>query len=391
MFISISYLCFILIEKGNYNDFLIAKNDNDLHMIRQQHTLEKHRDSMIKTIDKLKKKSTGTSQKGNKKISKAVSSRKKKLERHGIEKDEHGHRSTVQKAGTGIRAGSINNLDASTRKKQSYRELLKRNDINVAPVPDKAVQFIFGDTNCTWGEPLISALDIGHGFGITNKIGTSTASKEKGMLFDSIDLCVGEGSTICILGENSSGKTTLLKLLAKDKGMQPLEGEVHYAHNANVSYFDQHKADELIVDGIDKYGSCTSSVALLCQMFPKKNEQDIRSELNNFGLGSQQVSTHIQFLSGGERCRLYLAMMMLEEPHVLLLDEISNHLDPESVEALGYGLKKWNGTIVLVSHDVHLIRLLEGICYVLVGNEGKLRRLEGGIDSYLKIMATTTE
>ena len=101
MFISISYLCFILIEKGNYNDFLIAKNDNDLHMIRQQHTLEKHRDSMIKTIDKLKKKSTGTSQKGNKKISKAVSSRKKKLERHGIEKDEHGHRSTVQKAGTG--------------------------------------------------------------------------------------------------------------------------------------------------------------------------------------------------------------------------------------------------------------------------------------------------
>jgi ATP-binding cassette subfamily F protein 3 len=79
-------------------------------------------------------------------------------------------------------------------------------------------------------------------------------------------------------------------------------------------------------------------------------------------------------------------MLMLRDPHVLIMDEPSNHLDPESVEALAYGLKNWNGTVVMVSHDVHLIRLLEGTCYVLVETEGKLRRLEGGIDSFLKIL-----
>lgn len=374
-------------------------------MIRQQHALEKQRDCMIKTIDNLKKKGTGASQKGNKKASRAAKSKQKKLERHGIEKDEYGHRSTVQKAGTGIRTGSINSIDASSRKKQTYQQLLIRADINIAPIPDKEVQFVFRETTCTWGEPLISALDVGHGFGLagdhnendgtadslTESLTSSLTKGDAHMIFDSVDLCVEEGSTICILGENGCGKTTLLKLLAKDQGVQPLEGELHYAQNVNVSYFDQHKADELIKDGVEKYGSCTSSVALLCQMFPKKNEQEIYTELSNFGLNFQQVSTHIQFLSGGERCRLCLAMMMLQDPHVLLMDEISNHLDPESVEALGYGLNKWNGTVVLVSHDVHLIRLLEGTCFVLVKSEGKLRRLEGGIDSYLKIMAETID
>ena len=105
-------------------------------MNRQQLTLEKQRNSMIKAIDNMKKKGSGASQKGNKKSARAVNSRKKKLERHGIEKDEQGHRSTVQKASTGIRPGSINNLDASTRKKQSYGQLTKRTDINVAPIPD---------------------------------------------------------------------------------------------------------------------------------------------------------------------------------------------------------------------------------------------------------------
>ena len=383
---------------GNYIDFLIAKDQHDLHKTRQQNILEKQRDAMIKTIDKMKKQSSSASNEGSKKIARAVNSRKKKLERHGIEKDEHGHQSTAQKAGTGIKQGAINSLDASTRKKQTHRQLLKRADINVAPVPDKAVQFNFRDTNCTWGEPLISALDIGHGFHVnkeeennnnSDSVPPMLGSKKEGMLFDCVDLCVDEGSSVCILGENNSGKTTLLRILAKQ--MQPLEGEVHHAHNANVGYFDQHKADNLINEGINKYGSSISSIALLMKLFPKKAEQDIRGELIDFGLSPQQSSTYIQFLSGGERMRVCCSMLTLQDPHVLILDEPSNHLDPESVEALAYGLKAWNGTVVMVSHDVHLIRLLEGTCYVLMDMEGKLRRLEGGIDSYLNILAAAAQ
>ena len=382
--------------RGNYIDFLIAKQQHDLHRSRQQQNLEKQRDSMIQTIDNLKKKGSAASSSGSKKLSKAMNSRKKKLERHGIEKDEHGHRLTVQAAGTGIKAGSINMLDASTRKKLSYKQLAKRADISVDKVPDKAVQFCFQDTNCSWGEPLISALDVGHGFDIYrdgrddgDDAGNGAMAelfplRKKGMLFDSVDLSINENSTVCILGSNSSGKTTLLKILAKV--IVPLEGEVHYAHNANICYFDQHKADELVTDGMNKYGQDACSVNLLCEMFPKKSEQDIRGTLTGFGLSPQQASTHIQFLSGGERCRLCLVMLMLQDPHVLIMDEPSNHLDPESVEALAYGLKAWNGTVVMVSHDVHLIRLLEGTCHVLSEADGKLRRLEGGIDSFLKIL-----
>jgi ATP-binding cassette subfamily F protein 3 len=372
--------------RGNYIDFTIAKNEQDIHKVRQQQTLNKQRSTMIKTIDNLKKQ---TASAGNeKKISRAVNNRKKKLERHGIEKDAHGHRWTSQKACTGIKVGSINSLDASTKSKsKNYSQLLKAKqaDLSVAPIPEKEVQFKFQNTSCQWHEPLIAALDVGHGYELPVESVESQSTKVS-MLFDSVDLCIDEKATTCILGENQSGKTTLLKILSGQ--MQPLEGKVQFAHNANISYFDQHKADNLIVDGMTKHGSTTSSISLLMKMYPKKSEQDIRSELISFGLGSQQASTYIQFLSGGERCRLCLVMLMLGHPHVLILDEPSNHLDPESVDALAHGIKNWNGTILLVSHDVHLIRQLDAKCYILMAApEGKLKYVQGGIDSYLKTIS----
>lgn len=165
-----------------------------------------------------------------------------------------------------------------------------------------------------------------------------------------------------------------------------IEGNVQFAQNVNIAYFDQHKADNLIVDGMTKYGSTTSSISLLSAMFPKKSEQDVRGQLSSFGLGPQQASTYIQFLSGGERCRLCLAMLMLSDPQLLVLDEISNHFDPESVDALAYGIKNWNGTVLMVSHDVHFIRQLDAKCYVLM-KEGKLKYVQGGIDSYLRTLS----
>ena len=125
-------------------------------------------------------------------------------------------------------------------------------------------------------------------------------------------------------------------------------------------------------------------LSLLTELYPSKTEQDLRGELTNFGLSPQQALTNIRFLSGGERSRLCLAVLMLKEPQVLILDEPTSHLDVESVEALIYGLKKWSGTLIMVSHDANLIRSLGGDCYVIMEEEGKLRRIHGGVDSYLK-------
>lgn len=368
--------------RGNYIDFQRQKHEHDIHKQRQQSTLDKQRDKMMKTIDNLEKQRNNVSSKGGNsvKLSKAVTNRKKKLERHGLEKDEFGHRWTQQKACTGIKVGSINSLDATTRKQsKNYLQLLKRSDLNVAPVPEKEVQFKFRDTTCKWHEPLISASDVGHGF--VEKDGIEEAFK---LLFDCVDLCVDEQSITCILGENQTGKTTLLKILSGE--LSPKEGEVHFAQGVTISYFNQHKADNLIVEGLNKYGSTTSSISLLMSMYPKKTEQDIRGELTSFGLLPQQASTYIQFLSGGERCRLCLAMLMLNDPQVLILDEPSNHLDPESVDALAYGIQNWNGTVLLVSHDVHLVRQLDAKCFVLM-KEGKLKYVQGGINSYLNIIS----
>lgn len=379
--------------RGNYIDFVMQKAEHDLHKVRQQQALDKQREAMIVTIDNLQKQSQSAGAKGSKKVSKLVSSRKKKLEKHGIQKDEHGHRLTWQNAMTGMKVGSINTIDASTRRKEAYSQLLKNANTNVAPVPDKAVQFNFRSSECSWGEPLISAIDVSYGFedgSDGDKVidNTHGYNASKGILFESVDVCIDEGAPTIIMGPNGSGKTTLLKILCKE--IKPLSGQVHHAHGSNIAFFDQHQADRLITDGIQKYGSNTNSISLLMQLYPEKTEQDIRTSLSDFGLNHQQASTNIQFLSGGERCRLCLAMTMISDPHCLILDEPSNHLDPESVEALAYGIRNWKGTCVLVSHDAHLIRMIgedDTNCYVLM--QKRLRRLAGGIDSYLKMLVSS--
>lgn len=127
---------------GNYNNFEKTKHQYELHEIRSISTLEKQRNSMLKTIDNLKQ--TSNKSKSNKnKVKKQISSRKKKLEKLGLQKDEHGHRWTSQKAGTGIKACSINSIDASTRNKMDYKTLIKSSKESVTSnTPDKAIQFM---------------------------------------------------------------------------------------------------------------------------------------------------------------------------------------------------------------------------------------------------------
>lgn len=249
------------------------------------------------------------------------------------------------------------------------------------------IRYRFRNTTSHWGEPLIMAMDVGHGYGVDGNTDSVEADeitkngivKKSGFLFDCVDLCIDEGSTTCILGANGNGKSTLLRLLSKKE--YPIEGKIHHASNINIAHFDQHAVDDFIDVDSDKV---YTALSLLSERFPNKTEQDIRGELTAFGLNPKQASTNIQFLSGGERCRLCLAALMLNDPHVLIMDEPTSHLDVESVEALVYGLKRWNGTLIMVSHDAHFIRSLGGNCYVIMKEEGKIRRIPDGIDSYLK-------
>jgi ATP-binding cassette subfamily F protein 3 len=383
---------------GNFDDFSVLRQQQGLHELRQHVSLEKKRGQMLNTLENLKKQATSKRGGGQKKA-RAIESHKKKLERQGIDKDDKGHRWTAQKSGTGIQKGSINAIDATTRRGLSPAQLLKQAEGSVKPPPDKAVQFVFRNTTCTWGEPLITSLDVGHGYQVVATHGTITHQdepivvekpnagstsdqlmivKKKGFLFDCVDLCVEEKSKVCILGENSCGKSTLLRILAKKE--LPLEGTVYHASGLSIGYFDQQ-----IIDGMMEDLGDTTALSYLVKEFPKKTEQDLRGELTSFGLNPTQASTCVKFLSGGERSRLALVRLMLDNPPVLFLDDPTSNLDVESVEAMIHGLSRWNGTLVFVSHDANFIRSLQDVkCFVIVQEEGKLRRIQGGIDAYLK-------
>lgn len=259
----------------------------------------------------------------------------------------------------------------------------------------------FRNTTCTWGEPLITALEVGHAHKSTQQTeeeGTQPTirnpsneshfviTKKPGFLFDCVDVCIKEGHTYCLLGSNAAGKSTLLRLLAKKE--EPVEGSIHHAHNVQVAYFGQETMDQLLEDASPSHdrGGVTA-LSYLASAFPRKTEQELRAELTNFGLSPAQATTNVRFLSGGERCRLCLATLMLENPQVFCLDNPTTNLDVESVDALICGLQQWNGTVVMASHDTNFIRSLEAECAVLVEEEGKLRRVEGTVDDYVRVFS----
>jgi ATP-binding cassette subfamily F protein 3 len=366
---------------GNYRDYLKYRREKISHQLKQANAIEKQRSSMMSSIDTMKKKSTQVdSSQASKKLDKAVKSKVKKLERHGVEKNEKGHYRVAQTDG-GMRKGSINAIGASERNTLTHRELIKLAEVAIGPVPDKAVQFDFRDTTSSWGdEPLVMVMDVGHSYN-TETISGSTSN----LIFDCVDLAIREGSRTTILGENGAGKSTLLSIIARE--IMPSVGTVHFANGLNIGYFHQHAVDHLFANlcGRSTRNDTVTPLSFLTEKFPSKTEHEVRGELTRFGLSPKQAGTNVRFLSGGERCRMCMANMMLEAPQLLVLDEISNHLDVESVEALIYGLNKWNGTIVLASHDANLVRSIGGESYVLF--DGMLRRIDGGIDTYLKVFA----
>lgn len=193
------------------------------------------------------------------------------------------------------------------------------------------------------------------------------------IILEKIKLNLVPGSRIGLLGRNGAGKSTLIKLLASE--LQPLSGMIHLAKGVQLGYFAQHQLEYLRAD--------ESPLWHLTQMAePKNTEQELRNYLGGFDFRGDKVSEPIKTFSGGEKARLVLALIVWNKPNLLLLDEPTNHLDLDMRQALTEALIDFEGALVVVSHDRHLLRSTTDEFYLV--HDQLVEPFDGDLEDYQK-------
>ena len=196
------------------------------------------------------------------------------------------------------------------------------------------------------------------------------------IVLEKIKLNLVPGSRIGLLGRNGAGKSTLIKLLAGE--LQPKEGHINLAKGVQLGYFAQHQLEYLRAD--------ESPLWHLTQLAdPKITEQELRNYLGGFDFHGDKVNEPVKTFSGGEKARLVLALIVWQKPNLLLLDEPTNHLDLDMRQALTEALIDFEGALVVVSHDRHLLRSTTDEFYLV--HDHKVEPFNGDLDDYQKWLA----
>ena len=190
------------------------------------------------------------------------------------------------------------------------------------------------------------------------------------IILSKLKLSLMPGERIGLLGHNGAGKSTLIKLLAGE--LEPHSGEYGASSELKVGYFAQHQIELLDMQA--------SALLHMQRLDPKLSEQEIRSYLGGYNFHGDQVLQPVQPFSGGEKARLVLALLIYQKPNLLLLDEPTNHLDLEMRHALSLALQDYEGAMVLVSHDRHLLRAVTD--QFLLVDAGKVAEFDGDLDQY---------
>lgn len=197
-----------------------------------------------------------------------------------------------------------------------------------------------------------------------------------------VTLTIEMGERVALLGENGSGKTTLVKLVLGL--LVPDTGNVARPPQVKVGYCSQNHVELLR----SEQGSI-SALHYFKNAFPGEGEQELRAHLGAFGIKGGLATQPIESLSGGQAVRVALAHAVYTHPHFLVLDEPSNHLDAETVEALVESLCEFSGAVLLVTHDQYLVEKAATRTFLV--QKSKLRFLENGIEEYRRLLAKKLE
>jgi ATP-binding cassette, subfamily F, member 3 len=242
------------------------------------------------------------------------------------------------------------------RQAQSRLKALERMELIAPAHVDSPFRFEFAPAE-NLPRPLLRLDDIAAGYGARPVI-------------QGVGLSLNPGDRIGLLGRNGAGKSTFIKVLAGE--LTPSNGRLERAQALKIGYFAQHQIHQLHLDD--------SPLGHLRRLDPGATEQALRSYLGGFGFDGDRALGPVGPLSGGEKARLVLAMLIRQRPNLLLLDEPTNHLDLEMRHALTEALQGFDGALVLVSHDRHLIRVTSDT--LLLVDSGAVRAFDGDLDDY---------
>ncbi|GFF42260.1 uncharacterized ABC transporter ATP-binding protein C29A3.09c [Aspergillus udagawae] len=252
---------------------------------------------------------------------------------------------------------------AKSSEAQSRIKKLERMPILEPPESDYVVHFKFPDVE-KLSPPIVQMSEVTFGY-----------SKDK-LLLRNVELDVQLDSRIGIVGPNGAGKTTVLKLLTGQ--LQPTSGLISTHARLRIGYFAQHHVDALDLT--------TSAVSFMAKTYPGKTDEEYRRHLGAFGITGTTGLQRMELLSGGQKSRVAFACLSLTNPHILVLDEPSNHLDIEGMDALSEALQRFEGGVVMVSHDVTMLR---NVCTSLwVCDKGTVHKFDGTVDAYKKMISS---
>ncbi|KAI8378379.1 P-loop containing nucleoside triphosphate hydrolase protein [Blakeslea trispora] len=343
-------------HNGNYEDWV---RNTEEQLTRKQNLLEVNEKKKQRIMESIQHNLQQAKSTGDDKRHGMINSRRKKLDRIGMEKTEDGKRFKVSYFG---------GYHYSRRPEVVVEQGFKTANIKI-PEPSPL----------RYNGPILRMNEASFRYPGTQK-----------NIIKKFSISIEPNSRIAFIGPNGSGKSTLVNMLAGRT--QPTEGEVYHHSSLRLGYFSQHIVDSLDMD--------VSPVEHMMTKFPGLSEHECRAHFGTTGLSGNIVLQKTRSLSGGQRNRVAFAMALYEKPHVLVLDEITNHLDMGTVELLIDALSEFPGVLVVVSHDVWFLKqLLEPEVeddeeeflkrhIYSVGSQG-IQKWEKGIDAYVASVLKT--
>jgi ATP-binding cassette, subfamily F, member 3 len=270
---------------------------------------------------------------------------------------------------------------SKAKQAQSRVKALDRME-KIAPLLSEAdFQFEFKEP-ANLPNPMLSMQHVDFGYPAANDAAVGALPT---VIVRDVSKSVLAGQRIGILGANGQGKSTVVKTIARD--LAAINGEIIEGKGLNIGYFAQQELDVLrpADNPLDHMIALAKKVAAEGKLAGQASrEQDLRSFLGQFNFGGDMVKQSVGSMSGGEKARLVLCMMVWQRPNLLLLDEPTNHLDLATREALSMALNEFEGTVMLVSHDRALLR---AVCdeFWLV-SKGGIEPFDGDLDDYQQFL-----